>query len=588
MRITTNQEVAELLSSVAAAYKIKKANRFRIIAYERAAAEIEQGTREVKELWQEGRLAAIPGVGVNIAKHLDELFRTGKVKHFQKVMKTLPPAMFVFLKIPGVGPKTAYKLCRKLGIKKAANALERLRQAAKDGKARVQLLDGINQLGRRQDKMLLPFAGELAGKIISYLKEQPAVKEVCALGSLRRGCTTIGDIDLAVKTNQPKEIINHFVKYPGVRKIQNQGSSKASALLQNNRQVDLRVQNRSFGAMLQYFTGSKAHNIRLRELALKKGFSLSEYGIKKLKAQSSRLKVFEDEKSFYNYLDLEFIPPELRENQGEIEAARQNKLPDLMKLSDIKGDLHTHSNFQHQESSYDEGVSSFEEIIFQAIKLGYQYIGLGDHSPSVSQHTKSEIISLLAKRKQKIEQLKGSKKFVQFSQRENNREIKILNIMEVNILADGSLSVPEKGLELLDFACVSVHSAMRQDQKTMTKRVFRALAHPKVKFLAHPTGRLLLKREGYELDWEKIFEFCRKNNKWLEINAMPRRLDLPDFLVRQAIKAGVKLVIGTDSHHFEAMRLMKYGVIVARRGWAEKKDIINTLPWQEFQDKISV
>ena len=246
---------------------------------------------------------------------------------------------------------------------------------------------------------------------------------------------------------------------------------------------------------------------------------------------------------------MDWIPPELREDTGEIEAAQTHQLPKLVEPADIKGEFHTHSNFKYQESSHDEGVNSFEEIIEKAVELGYEYIGLADHSPSVSNHTLKQIIALLSRRKKEIEQLLESKKFVQKFPSENSREIKVLNTMEVDILSNGSLAVPDKGLELLDFAFVSVHTAMRQDRKTMTRRVLNALSHPKVKFLAHPTGRKLGKREGYELDWDKVFDFCLKNNKWLEINAMPDRLDLPDTLVREAVKAGVKLVIAVSYTH---------------------------------------
>ncbi|MBL7150314.1 DNA polymerase/3'-5' exonuclease PolX [Candidatus Microgenomates bacterium] len=587
-----NQEIAALLRAISAAYEIKGGNKFKIIAYDRAATAIEHATSEIKDLWDDGKLDTVPGVGVSIGQHLDELFRTGKVKHFKKIMSGLPMAMFEFLDIPGIGPKTAFKLCESLGINGRIGAVKKLKRAAEKRKVRLiegfgersekDILTGIAELGRREERMLLPHAAELAKKIITYIKKHPEVKEVHSLGSLRRCCSTVGDIDIAVKTDNPGVVIDHFVKYSEVKKIINKGKRKASVMLKNRHQVDFRVQRKSFGAMLQYFTGSKAHNIHLREEALKKGLSLSEYGIK----VKGKLKRFENEKDFYSFLGMDWIPPEIRENTGEIEAAQAHKLPSLVKFSDIKGDFHTHSDFRYQESSHDEGINSFEEIVQKAISLGYEYIGLADHSPSVSNHTPRQIITLLSKRKQKIEQIKRSKKLIHLFGREKIREIKILNTLEVDILSDGSLAVPDKGLELLDFVFIAVHSSMRQSRKKMTKRILNGLAHPKVMFLAHPTGRKLGKREGYELEWEKIFDFCLRNNKWLEINAMPDRLDLTDVLVREAVKNGVKLVIDSDAHEVKSMSFIKYGVSVARRGWAEKKDVINALPWNQLRNII--
>lgn len=611
-----NQEIAQLLRRMASAYEIKNEAKYRFqsLAYDRAATEIEHLTSEAKDLWDEGKLRTIPGVGQSLAGYLDELFRTGRVVHFKKILKNFPEAMFIFIEIPGIGAKTAYKLSKILKIKGSRGAVEKLREAAIKGKIRLiedfgkqsekAILEGIEEYQRRSGRMLLSTATELAEKMIKYLKTNPFVKEAYPLGSLRRCCATVGDIDIAVATNQPLKVIKHFLACPQVKKKNSQGSRKASVLTKNSHQVDLRVQKKdSFGAILQYFTGSKMHNIHLREIAQKRNLSLSEYGIKKVKnqpclsagrklkvkskTQNSKLIKFQDEKSFYCYLGMECPPPELREDQGEIEAAQSNKTPKLVKINDIKGDLHTHSNFVHQESSHDAGLNSFEEIISKAIQLKYQYLGLGDHSPSVSQHNPSQIISLLSRRREAIDKIIKSKIFTRKSFRENSCEIRIFNTMEVDILTDGHLSVPDQGLKLLDFACASIHSSFRLDRKTMTKRVLAGLAHPKVKFLGHPTGRLLGKREGYELDWEQIFKFCLAHNKWLEINAYPKRLDLPDYLVREAIARGVKLIINTDAHETLEMELMKYGVSVARRGWAKKKDIINTLPWEKFKDIIN-
>lgn len=601
-----NQEIAKLLRAVAAAYEIKdeKKIHFQIIAYDRAASAIEHATSEIKDLWDENKLTTIPGIGQRISKYLDEIFKTGKVRHFQKLIKKLPPAMFEFIEIPGIGAKTAYKLCKNLGIHQQKNAIEKLKQAALKGKIRLieglgeqsekAILDSSAEYGRREKRMLLAFAAEQAEKIVNYLKTSKFVKEAHPLGSLRRCCSMVGDIDIAVATNKPAEVIKHFTNYPEKKKVINQGSRKATILLKNSQQIDLRVQKKeSFGAMLQYLTGSKMHNIHLREIAQKRNLSLSEYGIKKLKVQNAKrkttaqklkLKKFKDEESFYNYLKMDWPPPELREDKGEIEAASQKKLPKLVKFKEIKGDLHVHTNFD-TETAHDLGLSSFEEIVNEAYHLGYDYIGLADHTPSISNHSKKQIIDLIKERNDKIEQFFKSNKFTRETTREKGG-IKIFKMMETDILANGQLSLPEEALKLLDFVIASIHSGMNQSKKILTQRVLNGLEHPKVKILGHPTGRLLLQREGYELDWDKIFSYCQKNNKWLEINSCPDRLDLPDFLVREAVKSGVKMVISTDSHQIESLKFLRYGVSVARRGWAEKKDIINTLSWRKLKDII--
>jgi DNA polymerase (family 10) len=346
---------------------------------------------------------------------------------------------------------------------------------------------------------------------------------------------------------------------------------------------------KAYGALLQHFTGSKQHNIALREFALKQGLSLSDYGIKlvnrakksNLNSQNynSKLKLYQypTEEDFYNELGMEWIPPEIREDTGEIKAAQNHNLPKLIEFSDVKADLQIHSDFDI-ETSHDLGLSTMEEIVQKANKLGYEYVAFTEHNPSHGMHNERQIIDLLKRKKDKVEQLnntyvksvKGSVKYV-------------FNSLEIDILSDGKLPVTEKGLEILDFALVSIHSSFRQNKEAMTKRVLSALSHPKVKIFAHPTGRKLGSREGIELDWHKIFEYCLANAKWLEINSDPMRLDLPDFLVRDAIKSGVRLTLGTDAHHADHMENMKYGVSVARRGWSEKKDIVNTNNLEAFR-----
>ncbi|MDP3998959.1 MAG: PHP domain-containing protein [bacterium] len=593
----TNLEIAKLFSKVSAAYTIQdeKKYRFQIIAYDRAADTIKQTTSEIKDLWMEGKLGTLSGLGPSIRSHLEELFKTGRVKHFDDLLRGLPEAMFSFLDIPGFGPKKAYKLATILKIKDPETAIDNLEKAAMAGKIRViegfgeksegDILDGIVRFRAREAKlsrMTLPYAHQIAQKVIFYLGKSPDVIRAETLGSLRRMVATVGDIDIAVSTKNPKEVLNYFVKYPSKRVLE-KGTATASIILESGVQIDLMVQSpQSYGALLQHFTGSKNHNIHLRELALKKGMSLSEYGIKttgrtqnpKLKTQNynSKLKIYEfsSEEKFYEALDLAWIPPELREDAGEIEASLEYKLPKLVELKDIKGDLHIHSSY-NLKPSHDLGKNSMEEIVNKAKELGYEYTTFSEHNPSITNHTENEILSIMEKRNNKIEQIKKSTK-----------SVRIINMLEVDVLANGKLSMTDDILQNLDGVIVSVHSSFNQLKKDMTARVINALKNPYARILGHPTGRLLERREGYELDWDEVFDFCLKHDKALEINAWPDRLDLPDVLVREAVKRGVKMVISTDAHAIKEMDLMFYGVAVARRGWAEKKDILNTMEYNDF------
>ena len=498
----TNLEIAKLLRKMAAAYKILKENRFKVVAYENAATSVEHATSELKDLWDDGKLDRIPGLGPSITSHLDEIFKTGHSKHIDQTLKKISP----------------------------------------------EVLKKIDQKFAKERRMGLPEADGIAEEIIAYLGEK-----VDKLGSLRREVATIGDIDLAVATDQPEKILEKFINFPKKTAVIEKGSKGASILLGGGRQVDLRVAKpQEYGAMLQYFTGSKYHNIKLRELALKKHLSLNEYGING--------KTFQTEKELYNFLGLDYIPPELREDTGEIQAAQQHNLPKLLELKDIKGDLQMHSNF-NLETSHDPGANSMEEMQAEAEKLNYQYIAMTNHNPS----SKTDVLAKIKAQSNYIDKLNYSTK-----------SVRVLNLLEVDIKPDGNLAISQEALNLLDGCLVSVHSVFNLDKEKMTERVLKGLSNPVARIFAHPTGRLLNQREGYELDWEKIFLFCLEHDKALEINAHPGRLDLPDILVREAVKRGVKLSLGTDSHQKEDLVNMKYGVGVARRGWAEAKNIINT------------
>ena len=573
----SNKQIARLLKSIAVAYTIKGGHNFKVIAYENASDSVEHATSEVRDLWESNRLDTIPGVGESIQKHLDELFKTGNVKHFDEIKKGINPLVFKLTDIRGFGPKTAYQLVSGLKI----NSIKQLIEKAK--KREIQKLPGFGEKSEKeilesiskhkdQTRFLLNEAFTVAERVLAYLRKLPECERAEPLGSLRRMVATVGDIDIAVASKKPEIIISHFKKYKETIKVLEAGPRKASILLLGGMQVDLMVEDpQGFGALLQHFTGSKYHNIHLREIALKKGYSLSDYGIKK----KGKLLRFKTEEDFYGFLGMDWIIPEMREDAGELEAAISHSLPDSVKIDDIKGDIHLHSNYQI-EPSHDYGVNTFQQIIERGKSMGYEYVGLSDHSPSVSTHTNREILNLISRRTRAIEHIKNS-----------NKKMGVLNLLEIDILSTGELSVPEVGLKMLDGAIAGIHSSHSQNKLAITKRLMFAINSPYVKVITHPTGRLLLNRESYEADWDKIFEACFKTNTMLEINAWPNRLDLTDSLVREAIKRGVRLVINTDSHDIRQMNNMKFGVAVARKGWATKQDIANTMPWLEFRKLFS-
>jgi DNA polymerase (family 10) len=584
----SNKTIAHLLRSIAAVYLLTNEIRFKVIAYEKAADTVEHLSRELKDVWEEGKLINYHGIGPTISEHLSEYFQKGYSVHFDKILKKVPATVFELMKIPSIGPKKAYKLVKTLKLLNEKTLFEDLKQACLNHKIDViptfgeksetdilKALEIFERKIQKTSRMPLPYAFEIAEELKSYLSKNQFIKRIDALGSLRRMVSTIGDIDIAVVAHEKDaaEIVKYFIKYPKKLSVEGAGDKKASIIVRPNIRIDLRVQEeRNYGSMLQYFTGSKAHNIKLREFANKKGFSLSEYGIKGIKNYDLRfknkeesLKTFSNEKEFYKFLGLQYIPPEIREGTDEIELAEQNKLPKLVEISDIKGDFHIHSSYD-VKPSHDLGTSSIEEIAEKAISLDYEYIGFSDHNPSVSTNSKDEIVEILKKRKEYIQKIFERNKY----------KLHYFIGLEVDILPDGLLALPEKAFQYLDYVIVSVHSSFQMDRKRMTERVLKALQFPKVKIFGHPTGRLLEKRDGYELEWEQIFKTCKKNNIAVEINSWPLRLDLPDVLVREANQQGVSCVINTDSHAVDQMKFLSYGVSVARRGWLKKSDIINT------------
>lgn len=570
----SNRQIAKILRDVAAAYTIKKTgNIFQIRAYENAADSIEHSTAQMQDLWQENKLDGVPALGEKIRTYLEELFTHGKVKHFEEAKKDIPPVVFELLDVPGIGPKTAIEIAN-LKIK----GIDDLKRQIKSGelvqkgfsaKISQKIMGGINQLNSMGGRMLMHYACAQADKILKYLRSCPSVEQADVLGSLRRRVATVGDLDFSVSSKNPKGVVDFFCKMPGVTRVLDRGDSKATVLLKNGLQIDLLVgKPQSYGALLQYFTGSKNHNIHLRKLAQDRRLSLSEYGVKNTRTNKTIPTKTEDE--FYKLLGMQVPSPEIREDTGEIEASLHDGLPKLVELKDIEGDLHLHSNFPLEKPSHAPGIDSIEAIVKYAQSLGYSYVGISDHSPS---HLLpgQQLVSTVEKRT----------KFIQ-SLNKNTKSIRVLNGLEIDILSNGSLSIPDEILRTLDYCIAGIHSGHLDPKEVITKRLIRALSNPFVDIISHPSGRLLNERDSSDVDWDVVFKVAAKNKKLLEINSHPIRLDLRDDLVRRALSFGVKLIVNTDAHQISQMDNMSFGVSVARRGWATKKDIVNTWSWTNF------
>ncbi|MDQ3008783.1 MAG: PHP domain-containing protein [bacterium] len=579
----SNQEIAQLLRHVAAVYIIQDANKFRIRAYDTAANSIEQLSIPLKELWADGELDSVPGLGEKIRGALEELFTTGEIPFFQEVLGEVPAGMFPLVDLSGIGPKIAYKLATTLELDDATTALAKVKVAAEAGQLaelpgistilEKKILDLVSQppTPASQQRMLLATGFGIARDIIEYLLSSPAVLVAEGLGSMRRRSPTVGDIDIAVSTRDSAAVAAHLEKYPQLSKFISKGDKTIAIRLKAGLRIDIKCNPpEQWGSLLQHYTGSKAHNIHLRTVALEKGLSLSEFGIK----HGSVLKSYASEEKFYQALGLQWVPPELREDNGEVEAALKHKLPQLVELSDIKGDLHIHTSIPFP-TSHDLGASTVAEYLAAAEQLGYSYLGFSDHNPKRSDLSATERVAAIKQRNAAIDEA------VAEYYQGKAQSIKVYKGLEVDILPSGELALEDEGLALLDYAIASVHSAFTQDRETATQRILKALAHPKVKILGHPTGRLINKREGVAADWELIADFCAEHNKYLEINASSDRLDLPFDVVNRVRQKKVQFFINTDSHHQAALHSMQYGVWMARKGWLMPTQVANTKssPW---------
>ena len=566
-----NQEIAKVFNDIADILEIKGDNPFRIRAYRRAAQNIDGFAGDIAETPEE-ELRKIPGIGHDLAEKIKEYVTTDHLEFYEELKKEVPHSLVEMLSVPSLGPKTVKMLFEKLKI----NNIDELEQLAKKGelkglpgiqaKTEENILKGIAMVRRRTDRFPIGRVLPIAEDILKKLKAAAPVKEIALAGSLRRWKDTIKDIDMLATSRDPKKVMNVFTRLPHVKEVLMKGPTKSSIVTGENIQVDLRVvEEDSVGAALAYFTGSKAHNIRLREMAVKKGLKINEYGVFDVK--TNKKIGGKNEADIYKALGLLFIPPELREDTGEIEAAFERKLPELFELGDIKGDLHVHTK-------YSDGSHDIEELVDEARKRGYKYIAITDHSKGLGVARGMSIEKLLEQNK-KIEAV--------------NKRLKnffLLSGVEMDIRSDGTMDYPDEVLKKLDIVIASIHSGFRQSKEQLTKRLVSAMKNPFVSIIAHPTGRLIGERDAYDVDIDEVLMTARDTGAAIEVNAYPLRLDLSDIYIRKAKGMGIPLAISTDAHVAYQFDFMRYGVGIARRGWLEKKDVLNTYPYKALLKRL--
>ncbi len=562
-----NQDIAAIFEEISNLVKILQEDKkwpFKAAAYDRARRAIESYPERLETLARDPqrKLTEIPGVGADLAAKIRELLETGRCQYHQEQLKKVPPGLLDLLELQGVGPQKVRLFHQELRV----DNVDDLEKAAKEGRVRdlpkmdvkseANILKAIETFRRAAGRFRLDTASQTADQLIAYLKELKAVERVEPAGSLRRGRETVGDLDLLVTGREHARIAEHFARYPEVAQILGKGDDKVSVKLRNDLQVDVRLlEAKSYGAAMQYFTGSKEHNVALRDRAKRRGWKLSEYGL----FEGERNLASRTEEEIYKKLGLAWIPPELRENLGEIEAAEKGELPRLVELGDIKGDLQMHTTAS-------DGKKSVEEMAEAAKKLGYQYILITDHSKAVT------IANGLDEKRavQNIKRIHAARKKV--------KGIEIWAGTEVDILGDGTLDYPDALLKQFDIVLASVHSRMNMPAEEMTARLLKALANPYVRILGHPTGRQLLRRDPFQFDLEKVFAAAKEHGVILELNGNPERLDLCDRHAHLAKERGMKVIISTDAHHPDHFALMRYGVLTARRAWLTARDVLNTLP----------
>jgi len=569
----SNEKIAQILYEIADLLELKGVE-FKPRAYRRAARSIEELDKDVVVLYKDGELQEIPGVGQAIAKKVVEIVRSGDLNYLKQLREEFPAGLLQIMEVPEIGPKTTMKLYKDLRI----TNLHELKKAAEEHKVRElrgfgerseeTILKGIRLLEQRSGRMLLGYAYFYAKDIIDYLISTGGYRLISVAGSLRRMRETIGDVDILVGSDEPGKVMDAFTSNPKVSEVLAKGETKSSIRLKDGIQVDIRVvATESYGAALQYFTGSKEHNIALRSYAIDKGLKINEYGV--FKKDTDERIASKTEEEVYASLDMETMPPEIRENRGEIKAAIDHRLPSLIELGDIKGDLHVHSTMS-------DGSATVEEIALEARRIGYEYVGIADHSESLK-------VARGVSRENLVKNIDAVRKIS-----ERMEGIRVLTGAEVEIRGDGSLDYPDNLLSDLDFVVGAVHSGFRMGEKEMTNRIVTAMSNEYLTILAHPTGRVIEQREPFQVDLDTIMDTALENQVFLEVNALPERLDLNDLNCRRAKDRGATLCIGTDAHSVPQLSYMIFGVATGRRGWLETNDVVNTLSLKKLEDRLDI
>ena len=557
-----NQQIAKIFSEIAALLELRGENVFRIRAYRRAAQNIDSLSRDVAALSQ-AQLESIPGIGKDLAAKVREYLATGRIAKHEELKKDIPAGVLELLRVPGLGPKKAKLFYDTLKVKSVDDLDRAVRSGRLEGMAGIQaktvenIRKGIEQIRRGTERRPLGRILPLAEDIVRRMRDGAPVDRIEVAGSIRRCKDTIKDIDVLTTSKKPAAVMEAFVRLPHVSRVLAQGETKSSIVTDDGVQVDLRVvEEESYGAALQYFTGSKQHNIKLREMAVKAGLKINEYGV--FRGPEEKRIGGRNEEDIYRALKLPWIPPEIREDTGEIEAAHQGTLPVLIALEDIRGDLHVHTKWS-------DGIHDLDTLVQAAKQKGYRYIAITDHTKGLGvAHGLDE--KRLADEMARIDKANAAL-----------RGFRVLKGSEVDIRSDGRLDLPDAALAPLDIVVASIHSGFKQTRDQITKRLLAAVRHPWVSVIAHPTGRLIGERDAYDVDMEAVLREAAKFGVAMEVNAYPFRLDLNDAHIRLAREYGVPLVISTDTHVTTQFDFMSYGVSIARRGWAEKKDVWNTL-----------
>jgi DNA polymerase (family 10) len=562
-----NRAIAQRFAQIADMLEAKGESIFRINAYRRASRSLEALTEDVAAVAKRGGLTDLPGIGGGTAEKIEEFLRTGTMKYYEELAASLPPGLTSLMQVPEVGPKTAMLLYDKLRVTsidelEAAATSGRLRDLPRMGaKTEENILKGIAMLRRSGARRPLGVVWPVANELVERLRAVPGVQQISVAGSLRRMKETIGDIDILVTSKKPEVVMDAFVEAPAVTQVLSHGTTRSSVVLDVGLQADVRVvEPAAYGAALQYFTGSKEHNVKLRERAIKKGLKLNEYGV--WKVDGGRRAAGKTEEDVYKAVGLPWIPPELREDLGEIDAAVEGRLPDLVEAADIRGDLHVHTRWS-------DGSETAEAMAAVAKTLGYEYLCITDHSQSLKMAGGVTIDEL----REHVRHIRALS---------DTAGITVLIGTECDIAADGSLDYPDDLLADLDVVIASVHTRFKMSREAMTRRITRAMQSGHVDILGHPTGRMLTQRDPYEVDMEAVVDTAVATGTALEINGSPERLDLSDTHARLATERGARLAIGTDAHTGDHLYHMPLGVGVARRGWAQAKDVINTLPLRDL------